>query len=260
MKKFLYDSFAERWGKFDQIFLYGDPHFSDEESYQLRGLLNIPSEYEKGSREYELYLKARIDYLDELQIKSINAKAGKNTLLIITGDVGNIECIKKLKAGYKVLIMGNHDKGASNYKRQVFFNENFNETRFYGQLDRRHISSNSYKELEDLGCTNIKEGHPIIEEDNHLFDEVYEGPLMISDRLMISHEPLFPTVSFIYNIHSHVHNSNYKGDEHHLNVIAEANDYTPVALYPLLKKGLLKNIDSIHRETIDKATARKGRK
>ena len=39
-----------------------------------------------------------------------------------------LNCVKKLKAGYKVLIMGNHDAGASNYKRIV--KKDFSEVTF----------------------------------------------------------------------------------------------------------------------------------
>ena len=99
MYKHLYEVF-KHWYSTDgvnqnNIWFYSDPHFADEEMKHL--------------------LKNYIG--DEEQIKRINSKAGKKDTLVILGDIGDIEWVKKLKAGYKVLIMGNHDKGASNYKK-----------------------------------------------------------------------------------------------------------------------------------------------
>ena len=54
------------------------------------------------------------------QVKLINSKVGKNDTLIILGDVGNVEWVKQLR-GYKVLVMGNHDAGASNYLGKDLF-------------------------------------------------------------------------------------------------------------------------------------------
>lgn len=238
MNKHLYDIFAKAWlSDCDAVFVYSDPHFSDLDSYRFRHVIKIPDKkdyYEKVAGEetcevYEHLLARKLKEADDMQIKRINSFCGKKTCLIILGDVGNIECVKKLKAGYKVLLLGNHDKGATNYKRVI----------------------------------NILESHmlmPTIDivdkmEDNHLFDEVYEGPLMINDKIILSHEPVV-VPDYMYNIHGHVHNKDYKGDEHHLNCCAEAIDYTPINLMGVIRKGLLKDIKSIHRETIDKATTK----
>ena len=86
----VYEIFKEKW--FNQsVWLYSDPHFSE-------ATVNYPT--------------------DEEQIKNINSCVGRKDTLIILGDVGNVECVKQLR-GYKVLIMGNHDTGASNYKKQI---------------------------------------------------------------------------------------------------------------------------------------------
>ena len=200
----LYEEIMKRWLKPNgTLWVISDTHFNDPNSKELRG---------------DAYPG------DEEVVKLINSKVGKKDTLILLGDVGDISFVRKIRAGYKILIMGNHDKGASNYKRREYRIDTF--------------------------------GNII---DNHLFDEVYEGPVMISDKLILSHEPIFPTLPFLYNIHGHVHNPLYKGDEHHLNVCAEAIDYTPINLLKLIKKGLLSNIDSIHRLTIDKAIEKKKR-
>ena len=100
----LYDIFQERWGQSQSCYIYSDPHFNDDEL--AGGIKGRPSAEE--------------------QVKRINAKCGRRDCLIVLGDVGDIEYVRQLRAEYKVLIMGNHDAGASNYKRQVI-------TRIYDQ-------------------------------------------------------------------------------------------------------------------------------
>lgn len=92
----LYDVFRERWERFQTAHIISDTHF--------------------GDKDLQANVKNRPN--DEDYIKLINSKVGKNDLLICLGDVGDIECARKLK-GYKILIAGNHDAGLSNY-REVF--------------------------------------------------------------------------------------------------------------------------------------------
>lgn len=78
--------------RFNNIYLYADPHFSDVDTFEYRK-----------------------DYIgDEEQLKRINSKVGKKDAIIILGDLGNLDCVKKIR-GYKILVMGNHEKGKSNY-------------------------------------------------------------------------------------------------------------------------------------------------
>lgn len=183
MYKNLYDSF-KHWFQDNrgQVFFYSDPHFND------------------GDQQY-----LRPNYIgDEEQVKKINAKIGKYDTLVILGDIGDTEFVKKLR-GYKVLIMGNHDKGASNYY--------------------------------------------------DLFNEVYEGALLIAPNIILSHEPL--SFNYALNIHGHDHAKWSFQDNQHLNVCAELINYTPICLKDIVKSGVLKNINDIHRTTIDRATERK---
>ena len=102
MHKSLYDRFAH-WFNNDrgQVYFYSDPHFSDEEMKYLR-----------------------TNYIsDEEQVKRINAKIGKYDTIVILGDVGNTDWVRKIR-GRKVLVMGNHDSGASNYQRIIRMVEN----------------------------------------------------------------------------------------------------------------------------------------
>lgn len=201
MYKHLYDSF-KHWYRGGSIYFYSDPHFGDAELQQKR----------------------KNNISDDEQVKRINSKVGKKDTIIFLGDIGDVEFIKKIR-GYKVLIMGNHDKGASNYKRGMI------------------VVDSEVKEI-----------------DNKLFDEVYEGALMISDKILLSHEPV--DFKYALNIHGHDHGgSHYKNlsGKNQLNMCAEHIDYTPVSLKTIVEYGLLKNIDNIHRDSIDNAIKRKNK-
>ena len=170
----------DHWHATGTVWLYSDPHFGDKDL--AAGQSNRPD--------------------DETQIKLINSKVGRKDVLLLLGDVGDIECAKKLR-GYKVLIMGNHDSGRTNY-----------------------------------------EG---------VFDEVYEGPLMISEKLILSHEPV--NVPWAHNIHGHDHTG--RQTKGRTNVCAEAINFTPINFNQWMKAGHLSRIETIHRATIDTATERK---
>lgn len=199
----LYDIFYNNWYKNrGTVYLYSDPHFNDKEMEKIR----------------------KVD--SDFQIKRIYNKVKKNDTIIFLGDIVNVEEIKKIR-GYKVLILGNHDKGVSNYEE--------------------------------------------------IFDEVYKGPLVISDKIILSHEPLY--VRGLLNIHGHDHSGSLFIDDmmkdfdcdipmddlfnaqldtvkkyklNHINVTAEWINYEPISLNKILKSGVLKNIINIHRLTIDK--------
>ena len=86
-----------------------------------------------------------------------------------------------------------------------------------------------------------------------IFDEVYTGPLIISDKIILSHEPL--DINWMFNIHGHTHNltKNRKG---HLCVCADVVNYTPINFNQFIKSGRLKEFEPLHRTTIDAATIR----
>lgn len=117
----------------------------------------------------------------------------------------------------------------------------------------------------DLNSCAMLRGYKILIMGNHdtgsskyreVFNEVYEGPLFIGEKLLLSHEPIsFP---FAFNIHGHIH---YKTKEvNALNVCADSILYTPVNLNQLMKQGLTSKITSLHRDTISYATKRKQKK
>lgn len=231
----IYDAF-QHWGE-QTVWIYSDPHFSDEDLEY--GIKNRPS--------------------DEEQIRRINAKAGRKDTLIILGDVGNIECVRKLRAGRKVLICGNHDLGATRYKREVV-------KRIFDQDIHPLV-----QEIYDIMNAEYPGWHiRVVEEwefhapfkrwiayaDNMLFDEVYEGALIVGEKLILSHEPV--EIPWLYNIHGHDHAGRKR--KNHLNVCSDVIGYEPVNLTQKLKSGLMSAVTTIHRETIDHATERKAKR
>lgn len=180
----LYEKF-KHWGETGNIMFYSDPHFGDIDL----------AKYIEGGRPS-----------DEEQIKSINSRVGRKDTLVILGDVGDIECVKKLK-GYKVLIMGNHDGGMTKFME--------------------------------------------------VFDEVYEGPVFIGKKILLSHERI--EMDFGLNIHGHIHDKATLAIRKNLsgsitvNVCSDMIDYTPISLKALVRFGYLRDVKSIHRITIEKA-------
>ena len=233
MYKNLYDQFAHWFhdGK-GTVYFYSDPHFNDDEMKHLRK-----------------------NYIgDDEQVRRINSKIGKYDTLVILGDVGDIEWVRKIR-GYKVLVMGNHDKGATNYKRKkvsyIYRKEKYTKDELFAEMRKAFPHYNINITLKKYDFSGGSEFW-YVECDNHLFDEVYEGALMIAPNIILSHEPVeFP---YARNIHGHAH-----GKWDAFNMCAEFIDYTPVPLSYFVKWGF-KDVADIHRETIDKATERKAKR
>ena len=178
----VYKTFMNRWEGFQTAWIISDLHFGEDDL--KRAFPNRPSD-------------------DEL-VRRINAKCGRKDILFVLGDCGDLGYVKKLR-GYKVLIMGNHDTGATKYEE--------------------------------------------------VFDEVYEGALIIGEKLILSHEPI-AMIPWAFNFHGHNH-AQKKNAPGHMNVCADVLGYVPAHLNSLLNGGIAKNIYTIHRETIDGATERK---
>ena len=185
MIKTLYPIF-QHWSEKGSVYIISDTHFEDADCKLMDPDWITPEE----------------------QVKIINSMVHKNDTLIHLGDVGNPEWIDKLKAGHKVLIMGNHDQSIQKFKPY--------------------------------------------------FDEVYNGCLFISDKILLSHEPVYG-LPWCLNIHGHDHNGiePYKEGCKHINLAANVCGYTPISLGKIINDGVLSGIDSIHRQTIDRATEKK---
>ena len=272
LKNYLYPCFDKWFEKGGSVWLYSDPHFNDLDSQCFRGC----------------------SLTSDDQVKLINAKCGKNDTLIILGDINDIEPIRKLKAGYKILIKGNHDKGKTYYQRVLKKKKylGYDKCSVCGEIltyPKALQSGFNYFDEEakqgwcrSLSCVCLR---PAIKNyegedyDNKLFDEVYEGPLMIKNNLILSHEPL--DFKYAFNIHGHDHSlrynntfnlifSKYDSDINskdylnaqidiilennlkNLNICCEWTAYEPVNLKDIIHSGVLKNICDIHREAIEK--------
>lgn len=88
----LYKPF-QHWAANGKIYIISDTHFGETQIY---------------GNEYD-------EYTDEERAAIINKGLGKNDTLIHLGDVGDVEKMKLIKPCYKVLLLGNHDAGASKY-------------------------------------------------------------------------------------------------------------------------------------------------
>lgn len=98
----LYDVF-KHWSSNGSVWIISDPHLGDPHSREWNPEWPMPEEY----------------------LNTVNMVANKNDTLICLGDCGiDLTYIKRMKAGYKVLIKGNHDsKGNATYKGENLFDE-----------------------------------------------------------------------------------------------------------------------------------------
>ncbi len=171
----------QHWSAKGSVYILSDPHFADSDCSLMDPNWISPEE----------------------QIIIINNVVKKNDTFVCLGDVGDRDYITQIKAGYKVLLLGNHDR-RSDY--------------------------------------------------TGLFDEIYDGPLFISDKILLSHEPVYG-LPWCLNIHGHDHSDReaYMEGCPHINLAANVCGYTPINLGKLIKSGVLANIKNIHRITIDRA-------
>lgn len=234
----VYDIFLEKWKDYQTAWIISDTHFDDRD---LEGAL--PDRLEAP-----------------YMVKLINSCVGKKDILIHLGDVGDVEWVSYLR-GYKVLIMGNHDAGASKYKRQI--HEGYYLQNKYTRQQALIDMAEKYPECEYH--VEARYDHDSIYSwwyvtaDNCLFDEVYEGPVMLGEKLLLSHEPI--EVPWAFNIHGHAHNGVHsKAGALNVCIGAEGMGYKPINLNQFLKSGPTAKVQTIHRGTIDKATARKHKK
>ena len=251
MAQVLYDIFEKAWKKTNSssIWLYSDPHFGDTDLWGIRQI--TPEE----------------------QVKRINSKVGKNDTIIFLGDIGNVEYIKKIR-GYKVLILGNHDKGATNYKRAVGYKTVIDPKLKSNIIDtiQKSSSNESIEALSNLLIKSNLGSREIMKEvieDNKLFDEVYDGELTISNKIRLTH---IPDISpYRLNIHGHCHpfsKLDFTGLSYNeiikrhldiaiekgipeLNLCCEYLDFYPINLNAIVKSGIFKLVKDPTRELID---------
>lgn len=240
-----------------------DSLYEDFKHWSAKGSVYIISDLHFGDSDCKLMDR---DWLSpDEHVTLINSIVKKNDTLIVLGDVGDVTYISKLKAGYKVLIMGNHDSGKSNYQRRTVTTkidnltmERLTKKELCQLIKNRYENYSTYtKEYSTFKNCRInieylpfKGNYAIV--DNNLFDEVYDGALFISSKILLSHEPIYG-LNFCMNIHGHDHNLENKGDTHHINLASNVCRYTPLNLGKFIKDGCLSDIKDIHRITIDNA-------
>lgn len=180
----LYEPFRH-WSDGGSVYILSDLHFDDSDCKLMDPNWISPEE----------------------QIEIINRTVLKNDTFVCLGDVGDPQYVPMIKAGRKVLLLGNHD------------------------------ARGAYRDF---------------------FSEIYSGPLFISDKILLSHEPVFG-LPWCLNIHGHDHNNAepYIEGCKHINLAANICGYTPMNLGKIIKEGVLSDINSIHRITIDRAIERK---
>ena len=178
----LYDKFKP-WSAEGSVWIFSDPHFEDPDCPLMNPGWVTPQE----------------------QVDIINKKVMPSDTLILLGDIGNPEWVLKIKSKNKILIMGNHDAGKTNFE--------------------------------------------------YYFNEIYEGPIFIAEKILLSHEPVIS--SNWYNFHGHCHSDISPIGNNYFNCAADVVNYTPINLGAMIKQGILSKIDSVHRETINKASLNK---
>lgn len=225
----------QHWGK-QTVWIYSDPHFGDEEL--AAGVPNRPSASE--------------------QVKRINECVGRKDTIVFLGDIGDVDYVRQIR-GRKILIMGNHDAGRTNYER-VVKTFNFDVQKYTKEQVREKLILDYPGWKIDIGEAYDVSHAPfhywIGVVDNCLFDEVYEGALIVGEKLILSHEPV--DIPWLYNIHGHDHAGAFRPN--HMNVCSDVIGYKPLNFNRFLKEGHMSNIQTIHRMTIDKATNKKKKK
>ena len=233
-----YDNY-KHWSDKGSVYLISDPHFNDPNSFAIN-----PN-----------WLSA------DVYVNILNKMIHKNDTLICLGDCGDINYFKQLKAGYKILIKGNHDdKGNAFYQRKEEVLQ-FNKFDFNQKELREHLKQeypNHKITITDGQHFDWQyNGDWIAFIDNMLFDEVYDGPIFISDQILLSHEPI-NGLQFCCNIHGHCHNYHYDYTDNlggrHLNIAADVIQWQPLDLNRLIKAGITSKLPTIHRLVIDRAS------
>lgn len=146
------------------------------------------------------------------------------------------------------------------------------EDQFYILNDTCH-KNDTLIHLGDVGDLNYIERlkcHKVLIMGNHdqsitkmekVFDEVYSGPLWVSQKLVLSHEPIvIEDMNFgmliAINIHGHDHNG-FKHSTYHFNICQNVYGYVPLNLSQFIKSGYLNKVKDIHTLTKEHAKIKK---
>lgn len=224
------------WEDCQNVYICADSHFED---HDMREYFNHPSAEEK--------------------VKKINSVVSKQDALIILGDIGTRRYVKDIRAKAKICIMGNHDSSANNLKRQIYHSKYDADVYTLDgareDFEKYHSRESLYiYYTEDWDIQHMPFHYYTFIGDNKLFDLVFKGPLIIGEKVILSHEHI--AVPGMYNLHGHHHSPNWQDTPERMCLCMEKINYTPLNLKKLLTDGRLKNIESLHHQTIERAKAR----
>lgn len=85
------------------------------------------------------------------------------------------------------------------------------------------------------------------------FNEIYNGPLIINEKIILSHEPIL--IPGMINIHGHIHNPESKIELNNyisINCAGNIVSFEKLNLKHLIEAGVLKEVPSIHRLAIER--------
>lgn len=259
MKVKLYEPFM-KWYHGGTIWLCSDPHF--QKDTEMEEFFKWPTAEER--------------------LAKINECVTKNDTFVCLGDVGDrLDLISKIKCDYKVLITGNHDKGNINYKMvkdfPIVYVDTYEEakkvikTRTYiGGTTRNPHEYKIPEKWIDLRINVEDDGNNglyyEVVADNHLFDEIYDGPLFINSKIVLSHERC--ELPFVLNIHGHEHCGVYAIEKQYvmedgthtsylINLASDVVGFVPMRLDKIIEQFPLNRIKSIHDIAIETATGGK---
>lgn len=237
----VYDMFnTQFFGVVNDVYAVSDTHFGDQE---LRD--GTPGRM-----------------TDDEIVAAINKVCGKTSALIHLGDVGDLSYVRKLRAKVKILVLGNHDGSASMYKRhckRIYLDKSECPTRedVIAHI-REAYPEYTVVDICSYGCRPLFDKW-FVYLDNRLFDFVFEGPVTLGEKLVLSHEPI-PMITYAMNLHGHDHAAKRPDSNiYHYNINWDVIKQ-PFHLSAELKKGLLSKVTSLHRQTIDYATKRRAKR
>lgn len=224
------------WEDCQNVYIISDLHFSDKD---MSDFFNHPSAEEK--------------------IKRINSTISRQDCLICLGDLGDYHWIKDIRAKTKICILGNHDTGAKKYKRncyrKIYDADLYSLDEAKANFEKIYLSKYwNISYYEGWDTCHAPFHYYVFIADNKMFDYVFQGPLTVGEKVILSHEHI--AVPGMYNLHGHHHSPDWQDTPERMCLCMEKINYTPLNLKKLLTDGRLKNIESLHRQTINRARDR----
>ena len=146
------------------------------------------------------------------------------------------------------------DRSIITFERTEFYNIEHHDNCIIKRLRDWAVSRTEQSQLWILGdCGNrfdiykwiIEQGHVVsLIKGNHdnlkidysdYFSEVYKYPIFLNNRVILSHEPVYPAPSGMLNIHGHLHGA-ILDSQQHLSVSAKQINYAPIGWHQIAKK------------------------